>query len=311
MIALAAVFAAAATEPSMNDALIAALDRALAGDARVLAGFGIERSIFTSPAWDDRTVVDGAGNFTFMTTRSPTDRGGEPIGFFRTKLEPAEMQALLRALKAVAQKALTPMRAEPYETRLVLTAVADGRIFRYGTKAAPPAIEPLQPLLQPLNVALMKALATPVRSLWVEMEPLASVPRAGAVVVTMHLHNDGDEGFWISNPLALANQKEHERAELVYAPPIVFTPGVQPLPVTPRRTLLKPQGAAKDEPRFRWLAPKGDLAVTYQGYVEAADAKELVLRGELYLDEGEDTVSGQPRIRGSVFSPDIKARVGD
>jgi hypothetical protein len=309
-LAAALILAAAAPEHSMSEVLIESLDRALQGDPQALKGLGIERAVITSPSWDDRTSVDGAGDVTFKSRRAGADRGGTPIGDFRTTLSKEELQAVIRGLRAVVAATPPPMRAEPYEARVLLEAVIEGRLYRYGTKAFPTALEPLQPLLMPLNAAVQKAYAKPVRSLTLSLETSDSAPRAGAVTATLRLRNGGEEGFWVSNPAALPNQKEHERAEMVYAAPLVFTPGVSPVPVTPRRTLLAPRGPARDEARYCWIPPKGELSVQLQGHVEApADAKQLVLRAELYLDEGADEIAGQPRLRGSVFSEDVTVTV--
>ncbi len=309
-LAAALLLAAAAPEHAMNEVVVAALDRALKGEAQALKGLGIERRVTIAPSWDDRTSVDGAGLVTFRSARSGTDRGGAPIGVFSAALSKEELTALIQAVRNLAAAPPPPMRVEPYETRVMVEAVVDGQVFQFGTKAFPTALAPLQPLLRPLDAAVQKAYAHPLRSLLLAVDPPAGAPRNGPLLLTLRLRNGGAEGFWISNPMALPNQPEHERAELVYAPPLVFTPGVQPVPEPPMRTpLAPPPGARKEEPRFLWMPPKGELAVQLQAHLEAGNARQLALRAELYLDEGEDRVAGQPRLRGSVFSADVTVPV--
>lgn len=305
----AALCLAAAPEHSlehlMNEPLIAALDRALKGDAQILQGFGIEEAVITAPLWDDRVSVDGKGIVTFTTRRPSGDNGGSPIGVFRTRLEKEELMSLIRELRKLVAAPPAPHRSEAYETRIELSAVADGHLFGAGAPAFPPAMEPLQPVLTPLNRAIGKAIEHPVRSLTLELELPQGAGRGGVVAAVLHLKNGGEQGFWVSNPLALPNQPERDRAQLVYARPIVFTPGVSPIPVPPRKVLLSAPAPGADQPRYRWIPAKGAVAVPMQAKIDAGDAKELVFRAELFAEEGADEVAGQPRLRGAVFSADV------
>ncbi len=293
----------------MNEPFTAALDRALKGDKKVLQGLGIEEQIITSPLWDDRVSVDGAGVVTFTSRRPSGDAGGAAVGVFRSKMEKEELKSLLQALRKLAAAPPPPARSEAYETRINLSAVADGHLFGVGAPVFPPALEPLQPVLTPLNVAMGKAQQNPVRSLALELELPDGAGRSGLVAAVVHLKNAGSEGFWVSNPLTLPNQPERDRVELVYARPIVFTPGISPVPVPPSKTLLVPRDAATDVPRYLWIPPKGDVAVPLQAKFDGGDAKELVFRAELFAEEGPDEVAGQPRLRGSVFSADLTVQL--
>lgn len=294
----------------MNEPLIAALDRALKGDAQVLQGLGIEEAVITSPLWDDRLAFDGRGQVTFTSKRAPGDRGGASIGLFGGKVAKDEMKALLTALRQLAAAPPPPVRGEAYETRILLTVLADGHEWVLATTATPPAMEPLQPVLSICGRAQAEAMEKPVRSLAVTLEVAGPLSGKGPLPLVLHLKNAGEEGAWVSNPLRVSNEKEHERAELVYARPLVFTPGVTPVPAPPRRTLLLPRApVAEDEPRYRWVPPKGEIAVPVQAVIEAGSARELVLRAALFLDEGAEQVAGQPRLRGSVFSADVTVPV--
>ena len=307
--AFAALLLAAAPEHKMNEPLIAALDRALKGDAQILQGFGIEEAVITAPLWDERVSVDGKGVVTFTTRRSSGDNGGSPVGVFRTTLPKEELLSLIRELRKLVAAPPQPHRSEAYETRIELSAVAGGHLFGAGAPVFPPAMEPLQPVLMPLNRAIGKALEHPVRSLTLELELPDGVGRGGTVAAVLHLKNGGEQGFWVSNPLALPNQPERDRVQLVYARPIVFTPGVSPVPVPARKVLLTPPAAATDEPRYRWLPAKGEVTVPMQAKLDPGDAKELVFRAELFAEEGADVVAGQPRLRGSVFSADLTVAI--
>src|SRR5262249_14153377 len=125
----------------------------------------------------------------------------------------------------------------------------------------------------------------------------------------LHLLNAGTEGVWVSNPARVSNQPDHERVTLVYAKPLVLTPGVAPVPVTPKKTSLTGPEAGDPQPKYLFLPLKGDVPVPLQAKIEVGDAKELAFRVELHADEGESTVAGQPRIKGSVFSAEMKAPV--
>ena len=307
--AAAAVLAAAAPEHPMNEAFIAALDRALKGDAKALDAFGVEEAMITSPLWDDRVSADGKGVVTFTSRRAPGDYGGTPIGVFEDKLEKGELQAIMRALRQLAANPPPPQRSEAYETRIIVSAVADGHLFGLAAPAFPPALEPLQPVLLPLNKAMGRAYQHPVRSVGLRVEFPSGVPRDGSLTVVLHLLNGGTEGVWFSNPARVSNQPDHERVTLVYAKPLVLQPGVAPMPVTPQRVPLTGPEAAEPQPQYLYLPPKGDVAVPLRAKIGVGDAKELAFRVELHADEGESTIAGQPRIKGSVFSTEIKAPV--
>jgi len=292
----------------MNDPFTAALDRALEGDAQVLDGLGIEEAMLTSSRWDDRIAVDGKGVVTFTSKRPSGDSGALPIGIFRGKMEKNDLLAVIRSLRDLAASPPPPSRAEAYETRILLSAVAGGHQFGIGVPAFPPAMAPLQPILRPLGRAMSLALQHPVRSLSLRLELPKGVGREGRVSAVLHLINGGTEGFWVSNPAAVSNQPERERMQLVYARPIVFTPGVAPIPVPPAKTLMSPPDA-EPRPRYLWVPPKGDVPVPLVATIDTGDANELVLRAELFAEEGEATVAGQPRLKGTVFSPDVKVPV--
>ncbi len=306
---LLALLLAAAPEHTLNEPFVAALDRALTGDPRSLMGLGVEQQIVTSPLWDDRVSVDGAGVVTVTSRRPSGDAGGAPAGIFRGKLEKPALVALLTALRKLAAAPPPPARSEAYETRVLLAAVVEGQTFGLGAPAFPPALAPLQPVLGPLGAAMFKAMQSPVRSLSVALELPEGVVRGAPVHAVLHLVNAGSEGYWVSNPLALSNQPEHDRVGLVYARPLVFAPGVAPVPVPPRRAVLVPRSAAPEAPRYLWIPPQGDVSVPLQATLEPGDAAELIFRAELFAEEGPEVVAGQPRLRASVFSADVAAAV--
>jgi hypothetical protein len=305
----AILLAAAATEAPMNEPIIAALDRALKGDKKILEGLGIEEAMITGPSWDDRIAVDGAGAVTFTSPRPSGDTGGAPIGVFRGKLEKDDLQAVIKTLQQLAATPPPPARAEAYETRILISVVAGGQVFSLAAPANPAALAPLKPILITLGRAMSKAMESPVRSLTLKLEAPEGVAKDGSVALVLHLLNGGDEGFWVSNPLTVANQPEHERAELVYAKPLVLEPGIAPVPVKPGKTLLVPRRTSAGVPPYRWVPPKGDVEVPMAAKVVVGDAKELVFRAGLIADEGADVIAGRPRLKGSVFSADVTVKV--
>jgi hypothetical protein len=46
-----------------------------------------------------------------------------------------------------------------------------------------------------------------------------------------------------------------------------------------------------------------------QAEIKIGDAKELAFRAALFMNEGDEIVAGQPRIRGTVFSADVKVPI--
>lgn len=306
----ALLLALAATEQPMNEPIVAALEMALKGDAKILQGLGIEEAMVTSPSWDDRVAVDGAGAVTFTSVRASGDTGGAPIGTFRGKMEKDELRSVIRELQKLAAAPPPPQRSEAYETRISVSVVAGGQVFALFVPANPVALAPLDPIVLSLGKAMSKAMANPVRSLTLTLEVPEGVKPDGQVPLMLHLLNGGDEGFWFSNPLTVSNQPEHERVELVYAKPLVFPPGIAPVPVTPRRTPIVPRVATgAGVPPYRWVPPKGDVLVPMQARVEVGDAKELVFRAGLYADEGPEIIAGRPRLKGSVFSKDVTVKL--
>ncbi len=293
----------------MNEPLIAALDRALKGDGRVLSGLGIEERVVSLPEWDDRIAVDGAGAVTYTSRRPTGDSGGDPIGVFRDRMEKKELMALIRAMRQIAAAPPPVARSEAYELRILLSAVAEGHIFEISEPANGEALEPLRSVLDPLQNAIGKAIDHPVRSLTVAIELPDGVAWSGGTPVVVHLRNAGEQGAWVANPLTLPNVADRDRAELIYRKPMVFTPGIAPAPEPLNRAPLLPRMKTVDEPRYLWVPTGGDVPVPMQAEIKIGDAKELAFRAALFMNEGDEIVAGQPRIRGTVFSADVKVPI--
>jgi hypothetical protein len=292
--------AAQAQGRDMNEKLVAALDRAIAGDEKALQGVGVEQITTYSGTWVDRESVDGAGNASCL--RRGSDGLGEEIGLFGVKLAADELKAALQGARALASAQLRPSRAEPYEVRVQFQIVAGGEVFRYSTGTQDPeAMMQLDPLAMPLQKLLGKLLQNPVRTLKVEVDAPESVA-SGPLPLTVRLVNRAAEGYWIPNPAALPNKPEGERVEAWYAPKLVFEKGVTPVPVTPSRTMLAPADKGP-QPELVWVPAKGAASVALQGRIEVpAGAKELDLGVDLVVDRGEDQVAGKPRFRGAARS---------
>lgn len=289
----------------MNSPLLDALDRAIHGDPHTLQGLGIEQIVITSPGDEDCVSFDGGGIVTLTSRRAPADRGGAPIGTFRTTLRSDEVTALITAVRAVVAKPHEPARGAADEKRIVLSVVAGGHTFSYGTIVFPPALEELEPALSICNCASARALASPLRSLSVTLAAHGPIPRSDPMELTLTLRNGGTQGAWVSNPLVLPNESETERAVLVYAEPLVSTPGVTPVTPPPSSVFLTPRYPNVDEPRYRWISPRGEISVALEAKLVPDGARELVLRAELHLHLGDDVIAGRPRVRGSVFTADL------
>lgn len=309
-LAVVALLALPAARPEGHvKELIAALDRALQGDAAALQGFGVEQHLFVRAGWEDTLSVDGAGVVTYLTQGS--DRLGDDVGLYRAELSAEELRPVLLGAKAVAQAALKPARAEAYDTRITIALVAGGRHLRFTTAAQPASLQQLEPLTLPLQRALMKVVQNPVRALSISVIAPQGVARGAPALFLLKLHNSGSEGMWVPNPAVLPNQKEGERVAITWAAMPVPTPGVTPVPTVPHRALLSPQKPAAgsppaEEPAYLWLGPKAELDVPLQATLDIpADLKELVLGAELVVNHGEDRLAGRPRFRGSLLSADL------
>ena len=93
---------------SGRDVVVEALDAVMAGDPAVLAGFGLERLTASSPLWEERLTLDGAGRAELRTRRSIADVGGEAIGAFAHDAGPAAVRAVVQQLQRVPLFRLTP-----------------------------------------------------------------------------------------------------------------------------------------------------------------------------------------------------------
>jgi hypothetical protein len=309
VIAAALVLALAAPRPEGKvNQLIAAIDKALQGDKEALQGFGVEQVTFVTSTWEDKTSVDGDGTATYFTHGS--ERIGDDVGLYRAQLTPEELRPILLGAKAVVAAPLAATRAEPYETRVILSIVAGGQVFRFATAIQPPALDQLNPLLHPLQRAVMKAAQNPVRALTLVLEAPEGIVRGAPTPLLLHMHNPGTEGMWVDNPAVLPNKAEGQRVQLSYAAPLQRTPGVTPVPTAPKKVLLAPAKHPPDAPAYLWLGPKGKVTVALQGVIEPPEgAKDLVLAVELIVNQGEEEVASRPRFRGALLSTEVQTHL--
>jgi hypothetical protein len=291
-----------------TDALNRQLDRLLAGDDALRAGFGLERVTAASPWWEEVLSVSGDGVALLTTVRSVADVGGEPIGTFHAALTPENIVYLADVIRRTDLAGYAPPRIEGRDLRVTVTVVVGGEVARFHVGAQPTALLALRPLLQELDRLAGGARLNPKCTLRLALDvpsPLARANPRPAIELT--LSNEGTEGAWITHPGAITEDGRGERLALHYVPKPSPDPDVTTT-VVPAVALLAVDRAA-DEPAIVWLPARG--AVRFRATAELVfDAPgEHLVRAQYSTYAGEGVIAGRARLRGAVFSDELTVEV--
>jgi hypothetical protein len=265
----------------------------------LLSGFGIERLTLAGDRWRESLSIVGSGKTSLSTLRSFGDASGEAIGRYASALPAPELAGLVDAAGATLDGG-PPPRLSPEDVRLVITIVACGSQLTHVVGGGPPALEPYQPLLVALDRVAVATRRQPqaVVRLGLELPPLvAAGPHTLATVLAFH--NPGSAGAWLRNPAAIDEDSEREHVRLWYAERPVEQPGVTPLPLEPAWVPVVPEMRAQRP--LLWLGPGEREARPFTAQL-TLDPGSYLVRASFASYAGEDSVGGQPLLRGCVFS---------
>jgi|JI10StandDraft_1071094.scaffolds.fasta_scaffold56573_4 hypothetical protein len=283
-----------ATKENMRDLLTT--------DALSLAGFGIERICSAAPLWEERLTVDAEGAVQLSTRRSLSDVSGESIGTFGQPGRRDVLMQIVAALQAVNWPAPMGAAPRPYAMQIRLSTVLNGELRSVALPVEPQSLAPLAPLLQLLDRLAAEVRQRPVRSLALAAE--CAAPRAQGtheLTLALRLRNKGEAGYWVTAPGSTA-AAETDSCTLYFAALPKPEPGVTPLPVTPRTALLR--SVTSSEPLI-WIGPHSEYVQHLRGRVDLDSAGTWSMRIGFATYSGEDTIAGQPRMRGCAFSNDL------
>lgn len=287
---------------SMREALAA-----LARTPSLLASFGIERLTVRADLWHERLAIQGLGKATLSTLRSIGDASGEEIGRYETSLGNEQVGELLKAVELTLEGG-PPPRLSPGDVRVVVTVVACGARWLRVIGGLPPALAPYRPLLFALDKAAFATRQQAKSTLKLVLGLPETLPPGEQTLTTeLAFENRGSEGAWMRSPSSGIADQPAEHVRLWYARAPVEQPGVTPLPPEPTWVPLEPMPRVQRP--LLWLAPGEHEARQFVAQV-SLDPGRYLMRASFSSYEGEDTVGGQPLLRGCAFSDEHTVEVG-
>lgn len=306
----------------MNEAFRQALGGLLKGDEGLRAGFGLERRTTAGPpippdafCWEESLTVQGNGNIALKTRRSIADVSAEPIGEFQSAQGKDVVMNLVRLVLDSGLDVQPPFRVEPTDVQVRLGVIVGGITHASSIGMRDPAaLAPLRPLLQQLDRLAAEARKYPVISLALQLErPPAMTAGRMEIPVDLSFVNTGLSGFWITHPSTLASRDASgatttEHCGFLCGRRPDPQPGITPLPMALERSPLV--AAAMDGKAFLWVPPSSRVSIRFTAAVGFPSTGTYVARAVFSSYQGDDSLGGQPRLRGCVFSNEVTLPVG-
>ena len=301
----------------MNKSLEYTLDRALRGDQNVLSGFGFERVTTVTPeifpgtfAWEDRLTVRADGHVSLFTRRSITEASSEIVGHFELSQDKDALTDLIRLVKESPFDKQPQVRIDPGDVSIRLRFVIGGSWYEHYTSPKDPrALDALGPLLQELDRLAAEARRHPVMALGLRLEMPDEVKAGDTMLpVNVTFANPGREGFWITHPGSLDAAQPSDQCQLLYGRQPEIEENITPLPMEIATADLK--RTKKDDPPLIWVPAESEVRYQLVAKVDLRDPGTYLARASYSSYAGEDTVGGQPRLRGCVFSNEVQIQVG-
>jgi len=299
----------------VNAILEKALARAQEGDPAALGGFGFERHTLKGPGipgdgneWEERMTLTGDGALRLRTNRSIGDMGSEPIGEYRRQAEREVVRRIIQLVRETPWGELPRFRIEPADTRIRISVAAAGMVQEVAIGFRDPtAILPVKPLLQELDRMAASLRADPVRTLAIALE-MPRTARAAKIrlPVTLRFRNSGPEGYWLTHPGALGRVHRWEQCGLIYGREPERVPGFTPPPIEQQGAPLEPGEDPRD---LMWVAGGSELSQRFSCLLEPARGGRYLARAVYSTYQGEDHVTGRPRLRGCVFSNQVEIEI--
>ena len=285
----------------MNRAVNELLERLLEDHEALLPGFGLERLTLAGEPigpstylWEERLTLQGSGDVGLDTRRSIADMSGEEIGEYRSTECEETVLGLVRLVRETGLDELPAFEIDPIDVRVRFSIVGGGTCHEYPISVQDPeALEPLQPLLGELDRLALEVRKHPVATLGVSLE-LPSEAGVGEhqLPVMLRFRNSGNVGTWVTHPGAMEGTPE---PDVTPVSPEIFSAPLSP--------------AQGDDDRLLWLAGPSEVALESTASVSLPDPGTYLARAVYSCYSGEDTVGGQRRVRGCVFSNELAIEV--
>ena len=272
----------------------------------LLAGFGVERRTVASDLWSERLAIRGTGEASLASLRSFGDVSGEEIGRYQSTLSQQALADLVNAVEATVEGGPPPALSSG-DLKILISIVACGSRLDHVVGGDPPHLEPYARLLRALDAAASQARTAPKSTLQLALEipdHLPSGPQSLELVLSFQ--NRGKEGAWIHNPAAHVKDEPTEHVRLWYAKRVVADPGMMPPPLRQYCVALEP--VVRVERPLLWLGASETEARPFSTPVDLASGSYL-MRASYASYQGEDTVAGQPLLRGCAFSAEMTVEV--
>ena len=300
----------------MNRAVNELLERLLEDHEALLPGFGLERlTIAGEPIgpstylWEERLTLQGSGDVGLDTRRSIADMSGEEIGEYRSTECEETVLGLVRLVRETGLDELPAFEIDPIDVRVRFSIVGGGTCHEYPIGVQDPeALEPLQPLLGELDRLALEVRKHPVATLGVSLE-LPSEAGVGEhqLPVMLRFRNSGNVGTWVTHPGAMEGTPETDHCSLLYCYREELEPDVTPVP--PEIFSAQLDSTQADQEALLWLAGASEVALESTASVSLPDPGTYLARAVYSCYSGEDTVGGQRRLRGCVFSNELAIEV--
>ncbi|MDH4156117.1 MAG: hypothetical protein OEW00_02435 [candidate division Zixibacteria bacterium] len=300
----------------MDKPLEHTLDRALRGDQNILSGFGFERMTTVTPeivpgtcAWEEKLTVRADGHVSLFTRRSITEASSEIIGHFESSQDKDALLDLIRLVKESPFDRQPRVRIDPGDVSVRLRFVIGGAWYEHYTSPKDPrAMDAIGPLLQELDRLGAEARHRPVMALELRLEmPDEVKPGENMLPVNLTFANPGREGFWVTHPGSLDAAQPSEHCRLLYGRQPEIEENITPLPMEIVTADLK--RTKKDDPPLIWIPAEAEVRYQFVAKLNLRDPGTYLARAAFSSYSGEDIVGGQPRLRGCVFSNEVRIRV--
>lgn len=300
----------------MSGSFNQALERVIEGDPEALLGFGLERHTTAGlryPSgifqWEERLAARGDGTAELLSRRSIAEVSGEEIGLYRQGLEldrASKLASLVRDTDLLGQPLF---RVEPGDVGVRITVVAEGAVGEKNIGVRDPAaLEPIQPLLAELDRLAMEIRHSPAMTLRLELDvPAEARPGQIEMPVVVRFINSGPQGYWVRHPRLLASLDRTETARLFFGSADRAGPDITPLPTEMHGAPLISTNSVDSD--MLWVPANGVAEHHATAKVLFRDYGTYLLRAMWASYEGEETVAGQPRLRGAAYSNEISVEV--
>lgn len=298
----------------MSAAMEAVFDRILAGDAHLLDGFAVQRTVTSGRRTEsgvciheDRLELAGDGRVRLALHRSLSDMPGRQAGVFEMRVPPDVVLGLVRLLKAHPFDPLPRSHIEPMDTAMRLTVVAGGLVSDFAFPSSDrAAAASLRPLLNELATLLAGAEQHPAMTLGLMLvAPPQATIGASRLALSVVFGNFGAQGYWMTHPANLDGADD--RFVLLYGRLPDVRDDQMPPPLEIVRVPLEVR--VHPVPGLVWMGPRTKVQIECSAEVRFEAGGPHFMRVGYCSYGGEQTVASQPHFVGGAFASDIEVLV--